>query len=167
MSWSESFCLSGPSVWLSDVFSWRSGASWGSHAGFYIQISSLMECKWVFRAVSWLLLLCACTHLFFCYSSCALPHELSMKDYIKSPSLFQLQPTTPDLRKDTDWKPCSVPCRDNEIVLFNSAWSCSVQHWNSLSQIQQPLRTSLIYQSQSLQCALTVWLKNNTIINVR
>lgn len=43
----ESFCLGGPSIWMSDVFLSKGASLRGSHAGFYIQLSSLTECKWV------------------------------------------------------------------------------------------------------------------------
>lgn len=81
------------------MFLLRSGSPWGSHAGFYVQLSSLMECKSAYFA-PWPNYfcyrgrerqLCGCTFFFLPHvlfhvwrRCCTCYHELSMYDWIES-----------------------------------------------------------------------------------
>lgn len=81
------------------MFLLRSGSVWRSHAGFYIQLSSLMECKWVDSELCPSYFCClGCKHqlcghsLLFFYSSCPISVwvYLTFNSTIKNWSLITL-----------------------------------------------------------------------------
>lgn len=156
MSRGESFCLGGPSIWMSDVFieEWLAPrkSRWILHSAFK---SNGMQMSG-FRAVPWLLLLSwpqasaswACLYSTLSFLLVVLPHVLRKQFRFKSCTCYLSlrtkrlkqkvlhyfgcsQPLRTRERTEREWKPCSTLFRDNEIVLFNWACSCSAQRPDS------------------------------------